>query len=143
MDISAIFLISLRVLHALAATVWLGGGIYYLVAVRPAAAELESGGETARRTQQLYASWSRPATYLMLATGTILIVDRLSQGQGGLLYPILLALKVIAALVAFWLIAQRTGRRRGRRTRGEIILLLGAFAFIMGIVLTSVWPPTN
>lgn len=140
MDLSAVFMVSLRVAHALAATVWLGGGIYYLVAVRPASRDADGGREIATRAQQIYHEWSWPATLVMIATGVVLIVNRLSEGQGGLLYPSLLAVKVVVALVAFYLVSQRP-KRRGRRTRGETILMLGGLAYVLGIVLTTVWPP--
>jgi uncharacterized membrane protein len=80
----------------------------------------------------------------MLATGVVLGFDRLSSGAGGLLYAVLLGLKVAAAVVAFWLAglrpARRAYRRRGRRrSMPEIIVALGSLAFVLGVVLASVW----
>lgn len=137
---------ALRVFHALSAMVWLGGGVYYFVAVRPQTREDPDGTRrnVAVAAQSAYREWMETATIVLLASGTILMFDRLSGGQGGLLYAAILAAKVVAALIAFWLVSLRPRRshRAGRtraRSRPEIALGLGVFAFTVGVVLSSIW----
>lgn len=144
MDVAELLLVALRVFHAAAAMLWLGGAIYYLIAVLPATRQQgEDGAAIAGAAQRLYGEWAQPATIVMLASGIVLVFDRLSEGKGGLSYAVLLAAKVIAALVAFWLVTLRRGRRRrpitGWRSRPELIVALGLFAFVMGVILSSVW----
>lgn len=137
MSVPDLLLLALRLFHALAAMIWLGGGIYYLVAVVPAARDGgEHAGEFVGRAQGFYGEWAQPATLVMLATGMVLVFDRLSEGQGGLLYAGLLGFKVVAAIAAFGLVMNR---RRGKRTRSDIVVALGLVAFALGVILSSVW----
>ncbi|CAN5774410.1 hypothetical protein BH23CHL2_BH23CHL2_35490 [soil metagenome] len=133
MDVNQAALISLRVFHAVAALVWLGGGIYYFVAIRP-----QGDDEFATRARQRFREWARPATLIMIATGVVLIFDGLSTNTAGLAYVAILSAKVIAALTAFWLVS---GRRRGvGNLRSRLPLGLGMAAFVLGVVISSVWP---
>lgn len=139
------FLLLLRLAHALAATFWLGGGVYYLVALRPALrSRPESAREFGAEAQRAFGEWARVATLVMVATGVVLTFDRLSAGRGGLTYAALLALKIVAAAAAFWFAgvrpARRAARRRsGRRVAPEFILALGLLAFLLGVALASVY----
>lgn len=139
------FLLLLRLAHAFAAAVWLGGGVYYLVAIRPALREsAEPPRAFVAAAQSLYGEWARVTTFVMLATGVVLMFDRLSHAGGGLTYAVALAAKIVAALAAFWLAGLRPRRRQrgaggARRSRPEMILALGAFAFGVGVVLASVY----
>ena len=145
MSASEAFLLLLRLAHAFAAAVWLGGGVYYLVAIRPAMRQTEEPPRAfVAAAQALYGDWARVTTVVMLATGVILTFDRLSNAGGGLTYAGVLAAKIVAALVAFWLAGLRPRRRARtdaprRRSRPELILALGALAFGLGVVLASVY----
>lgn len=137
MSVPELLLLALRLFHALAAMIWLGGGIYYLVAVIPATRS--SGTESrefAGRAQHFYGEWAQAATLVMLATGVILAFDALSEGQGGLTYAGLLGSKVVAAVAAFGLVLNR---RRGKPTRTELVVGLGIVAFALGVIISSVW----
>lgn len=137
MDFNSAALITLRVAHALAALVWLGGGVYYVLAIVPARRNgFDSDDAFVARAQQLFGEWAQPATIILVATGVVLMFDRLSSGTGGLTYAVLLAIKVAAAVGAFVLVA---GRRRVRRSRVELIVTLGLAAYALGVLLSSVW----
>lgn len=139
------FLLFLRLAHAFAAAVWLGGGVYYLVAVRPALRDsTQPPREFVAAAQSLYGEWARTMTMVMIVTGVIMTVDRLSSVGGGLPYAVALAVKIVAALAAFRMAGVRIGRgaRRGRsarRSRPEWILGCGALAFGIGVVLASIY----
>lgn len=137
------FLLSLRIAHALAAMVWLGGGVYYLLAVRPASRE---SGEPPRAfisaAQGYFGEWARVATMVMVVTGGVLVFDRLSNGSAGLTYVVLMAAKIVSALAAFWMVGVRSVRRaarEGRRVSPELIVALGFLAFTIGVALSSVY----
>ena len=139
-------LLCLRLAHALAATVWLGGGVYFVLILRPA---LRQRGDEARTiigdAQRAFGEWAQVATLTMVATGTVLTFERLSAGRGGLTYVALLAAKIVAALAAFWLVGVRPVRRRrsARRSAPEVVIALGLVAFMLGVVLSSVYGPRN
>lgn len=144
MSATEAFLLLLRLAHAFAAAVWLGGGVYYLVGLRPAMREsAEPPRAFVAAAQSLYGEWARVTTIVMLATGIILTFDRLANAGGGLQYAVALAVKIVVALAAFWLAGLRPGRRRrsrpARRSRPEVILALGAVAFGVGVVLASIY----
>src|SRR3954464_11822392 len=98
---------------------WLGGGGYFLLALRPA---IRATDDTARAVgaaaQRAFGEWAQVATIVMLATGAVLSFERLSTGRGGLTYAILLALKIVSALAAFWLAGLRPKRRASGASRG-------------------------
>jgi hypothetical protein len=83
----------------------------------------------------------------LIATGVILTFDRLTNGRGTVVYVILLAIKIVAALIAFGLTGTFVGRSRVRRGAGKtvisrswLILGLGTVALIIGITLSAIYP---
>lgn len=134
-------LVALRVVHNFASVVWLGGGVYFLVALRPAAREADTAGKAvAAAAQKAFGEWGQLATIALVGTGAVLMFERLSDGRGGWVYAGLLALKILSALVAFLLVRSMVRSRKGRHRRtAELVLGLGLIAFIVGIVLASLW----
>ena len=135
-------LVALRVIHNVSAVVWLGGGVYYLIALRPAARESDSAGQTlVVAAQRAFGEWAQVATIMLLATGVVLTFERLSVGRGGLTYAALLAAKILSALWAFALVRARVRRRRRRnqRSSSELIVTLGFVALTLGIVLATIY----
>jgi uncharacterized membrane protein len=147
-NVPSIARLLLRVAHALAAVVWLGGGVYYVLALRPQLRGADEGARAvARQAQREFGEWASVATLVLIATGVLLMFDRLTDGRGTLAYVLLLSVKVVAALVAFWL-AGSLGRRARSRRRGRalpidrawLILALGTVAFVIGVALASIYP---
>lgn len=135
-------LVALRVAHSVAAVVWLGGGVYFVLALRPALQEADSAGRAVvAAAQRAFGKWARIATIVLLGTGVVLTFERLSEGAGGLTYVVFLAAKVIAGVWAFVLVRARVRprRRRNQRSSSELILTLGFVAFTLGIVLATVY----
>ncbi len=139
----------LRLAHGLAAAVWVGGGAYYLLAVRPKlrGSDNEAARELGAAVQREFGEWAAVATVVMIASGVILMFERLSGGQGTALYVILLAIKVGSAVAAFWITGvlrsgrlARRGRRTGRFDTAWIALGLSALAFLLGALLTTIYP---
>lgn len=142
MSVADWFLLFLRVAHAIAAALWLGGGVYYLVIVRPAIrASSLPAGDTLLAVRQSFGEMARTSTVVMIATGAVLMFDRLAADGEGVMYAALLAAKIAAAIGAFWLVSRRPGRRGGRTSRrsSELVLTFGMIAFVLGVVLSSVY----
>lgn len=149
MDIAEVGQIILRLAHGLAAAVWVGGGAYYVLALRPGVRN--SGRDDARQVaaavQREFGEWASVATVVMIATGVVLMFERLSGGQGTAVYVLLLAVKIVAALIAFWITgALRPGRSRARQPRtgylntAWLALALSTAAFLLGALLTTLYP---
>jgi uncharacterized membrane protein len=149
LDIADAGQVILRLAHGLAAAVWVGGGAYYLLAVRPSIRN--RGDEESRafgaEVQREFGEWASVATIVMVASGVILMFERLSGGQGTTVYVALLAIKIVAAVIAFWMTgvlrpaSSRLRRRRtGKLDSAWIVLGLSALAFLLGALLTTIYP---
>ncbi|HET7037394.1 MAG TPA: hypothetical protein VFI42_17040 [Thermomicrobiaceae bacterium] len=142
----------LRLTHALAAALWLGGGAYYVMALRPQLRDADPARlAMAREAQRAFGEWASTLTLVMIVTGVILVYDRLTDGQGTLVYVVVLGVKIVAALAAFWLTGaftrRVTSRRQPARTgraarinRSLLVLLLGGTAFVLGVALAASYP---
>jgi uncharacterized membrane protein len=149
LDIAEAGQIILRLAHGLAAAVWVGGGAYYVLAVRPSLRNRDDDAarEFAGAVQREFGEWAVVATVVMIASGVILMFERLSGGQGTAVYVVLLAVKIAAAVGAFWLTGVLRPRRSGTRTRRTgrldvawLVLGLSALAFLLGALLTTIYP---
>lgn len=132
----------LRWLHLLATTAWIGGSLFYLVALRPA---LRAGtappavGSTAGRE---FGHLVRLCIPVLLVTGALLTFDRLADGRGNALYAGLLALKIAAALVMFviaWEFGRPGVRRRPSDARAVVLLGLGVLILLLAPLLRAVY----
>lgn len=135
-------LILLRIAHASASLVWLGGGVYFAIGILP----LLRSGESLQRSvafsaQQRFGPWSKDATIVLLGTGMVLMFDRLSSGIGGLTYAVVLGIKVASGAFAFLLLGQRWRQRFATRPRRlsttSLVLTLGWVAFLLGVGLAT------
>lgn len=154
MDIPSITRLLLRLTHALAAAAWLGGGVYYVLALRPQMRQAdEEARALARAAQREFGRWSSMAAFLMVGSGVVMMWDGLADGRGTIAYVVLLAVKVAAAAVAFWLAGsfvrswrtvplpgRKVPRQPSRFDRAWLILMLGSVAFLLGVILSSVYP---
>jgi uncharacterized membrane protein len=148
-DLSGPFQVVILWAHALAAATWVGGSLFYAVALNPALAEL---GRTTERVSLVAAAGRefrevvRLAILIFAVTGFILAFSRLSQPRVTLAYVAVLAAKVVLSLWMFWL-AGRIGLPRVVTTAGpsdqsawwrqpqSLILLLGAVVYLLSLTL--------
>lgn len=151
MDVAEVGQVILRLAHGLAAAVWVGGGAYYVLAVRPALGRNDDPGarQLAGSVQREFGEWASVATLVMIASGVVLMFERLTGGQGTTVYVSLLVVKVGAAVAAFWMTGVFRPSRRGSRPRRSgyldsawIVLGLSALAFLLGALLTTLYPVT-
>jgi uncharacterized membrane protein len=145
-------LLALRVLmrtaHVVAGAAWIGGSIFYLVVLLPG---LRASGAPPALGAQVAAAFRRLVNICMgalLVTGVYLTFDRLSSNAVGVTYVVALGLKIAVALAMFGLAIYQAqeGISRLRARRGplwkavpRLILALGLLAFLLGVVLTSLF----
>ena len=112
MSIGDIFLLVVRWLHLIAAAAWVGGSIFYLVVLRPA---LRRSPDDPRQINFIAAREFRAlvdtSIFVLLATGVILTVNRLTPTAVGSAYVIALGVKIALSVWMFVLARQR--QRRG------------------------------
>lgn len=140
-----------RVVHTLAAAVWVGGSFMYLLVVIPA---LRSDGPTpavAAKIAVLFKNMVNICVGLLLFSGAYLMLDRLTQTTLGLPYIVVLGLKIAAVLGLFLLAIylgqsniRRLAKRSTRLSRAapQLMLALGILVFLLGALLNVLFEAT-
>jgi uncharacterized membrane protein len=135
--------------HALAAVAWLGGSLFYAVALYPA---LEEVGSTPERlsliavTTREFRELVRLAIFVFVVTGAVLAFSRLSLPRISTSYVAVLAVKVALSLWMFWLAGRLGSPRAPGAARPSwiaawwlrpqyLILELGAIVYVLSVML--------
>ena len=167
MDVLDIVRVAVRFGHALAAVVWVGGSLFYALALTPA---FDRIGRTRERNELLSAIGQefrqlvRLAIVVFLFSGAILTFDRLSQPRVTALYVGVLAVKVALSLWMFWLARRleysappRADRMDSTESNAEavappvhrrwprpqtLVLALGLAVYLLAVVLKVIFENT-
>ena len=106
-----LFLVAVRWVHVAASVAWVGGGLFYLIVLRPA---LRKAGESGGRVNALAAAEFRTLVdvcfFMLVITGISLTLDRLTSGAAGLAYAAVLGIKIALSLWMFVLARRRRAR---------------------------------
>ena len=111
-----VILLAIRWAHALAAVVWIGGSLFLLLAGRPALRAVDTDGLVGRALAMEFRPIVATAIAVLMVSGVILAVQRLTSDAAGVAYTIALAVKILLAAYAFaiaWLLPRRPGRAAG------------------------------
>lgn len=149
MSVTDFLLALLRWLHALAAVAWVGGSIFFFAVLRPALRR-EGRSEVEREVAREFRSLVDTAVVVLLLTGAILTLSRLTSGVPGALYLGLLGLKIALALWLFLLVWWRRrppGRPRqgawarlaGILTGANLFVILGVLVLLLADLLKVVF----
>jgi putative copper export protein len=140
----------MRTVHTVAAAAWVGGSIFYLVALLPA---LRAGGpvpDVAAKVGGYFRTLVNTSMGVLLLTGVYLTFDRLSSAMLGLTYLVVLVIKIVAALGMFGLAIYQAQESTASLLRAgsrapvsssvpKLILALGLLTFALGALLTTVY----
>ena len=110
MSAGDVFLLVVRWLHLISAAAWVGGSLFYLLVLRPA---MRRSPEPSDWLNEAAASDFRAlvdtSILVLLTTGVILTLNRLTPGVVGVPYVATLAVKIALSV---WMFALARGRRR-------------------------------
>ena len=153
MELVDLLRVGVRWGHALAAVVWVGGSLFYLLALNPALALLGDFPERRALLDHIGRQFQevvRLAIRIFVLTGVVLTVDRLTQPTITVAYVLVLGVKIALSLWMFWL-AQQLRRRPGPSgVRGvtaqmrlgrdwlqspNLLLMLGLVVYLLAEVL--------
>ena len=144
-------LLAIRWGHALAAVAWVGGGIFYLMVLRPAIQRAR--GLSAATTREIgveFRGLVSTAIAVLLLTGVILTVSRLTEDAVTSPYVAVLVVKIVLALYMFYVVRfmrqtsypeepelgdSRWQRLRGRLTGTTALLVIGVAVIGLSDVL--------
>ena len=153
MTVADIILLAIRWLHALAAVAWVGGGIFYLLVLRPELGSPDVGsGDYARRLGEQFRQLVYTSMAVLLVTGAVLTVTRLTSNYAGVTYVVVLAIKIALAVYMFYLVrflrhrtypaeapTQDTGVQRITSifTSATTVLVIGVIVFLLADILRA------
>ena len=100
MDVSAVALVIAQWVHTLAAAFWVGGGLVYVLVIRPLTRQAGSGGQT---LADEFRGLVDIAVIAMVITGVVLAFERLTSQHTGVGYAAVLGAKLALTLWMFWL----------------------------------------
>ena len=104
LDLTGWFMVAMRWLHILAAAAWVGGSIFFFAVLRPALRGSSGGPLLARLAGQEFRQMVDVAIWVLLVSGVIISVDRLTSGHSTPTYGVVLALKIAFSLWMFGLV---------------------------------------
>lgn len=106
-----VFLLVMRWAHALAALLWIGGVLFYALVIRPAQrnANPSDGADLGQLIASEFRSWVFLSIGILVVTGAVLTVNRLTSPLTNLPYLLVLGTKISLALIMFLLV--RSQRR--------------------------------
>ena len=112
-------MVAIRWIHALAAVAWVGGSIFYLLALRPGLRNSAAPGDVERNVVVEFRGLVNTAIAALLISGVILTLSRLTSDAASLAYVGVLAAKVALAFYMFFAVwMMQRGRRRDNQEGG-------------------------
>jgi uncharacterized membrane protein len=131
------FLLVIRWLHATAAVAWLGGGIFYWAVLRPALRSGEAPSGVARLASVEFSQLVGLAMWVLVVTGGVLGVQRLSEETSTVTYFSVLAVKVaLSAWMFFLVVTPRGTATKQEAPHGRVRLAVNALGHVnMTVVL--------
>ncbi len=133
-DVLGIILLIIRWAHALAAVVWIGGSLFMLLAGLPALRTADASGLVGRALATEFRPIVVTAIAVLIVSGVILTVDRLTSDAAGMAYTMVLVAKILLAVYAF-IVAWLQPRRRDRPSGGIGGAMTGPVALTIAGVL--------
>lgn len=148
--------VAIRWVHGLATVAWVGGSLFYLLALRPAVRIAGATPAFERAVAAQFREIVEASLAVLLVSGAILTFDRLSSGAATALYIGVLSAKIVLALAMCWLAWELgwAGRHRtltpavkgvghvgvGRwLAPSRLILLLGLVVMLLAVVLRQIF----
>ena len=147
-------LVAIRWGHALAAVAWVGGGMFYILVLRPAFRRNPVSGEAGGAVGAEFRGLVATAIGVLLITGAILSVSRLTADTVTTPYVGVLVAKIALALYMFYVVrfprqrgypdqpvpaSDRWSRIKGRLTSTTAVLIIGVVVFGLSDLLDALF----
>ena len=155
MSLSDILILGIRWLHGIAAVAWVGGGIFYLLVLRPSMRRsIGQGGGLGQAVGQEFRGMVNVAIAVLIVTGVVLTFHRLTSDFVGPAYVGVLAAKISLSLYTFYLVRFLRWRTYPEEVPGAggrwrhlgvvctgttAILIIGVVVFLLSDVLREIF----
>ena len=144
MSLNDVLFLVMRWLHNIAAVAWVGGGIYYILILRP---RLRRSLQDTLNPGRDYLSLVNTAFGVLLVTGAILTFHRVTSGFVGVPYVAVLAVKVFLAFCMFGLVRFRRLKDANPSSRRWLptvsnatsVVILGVIVLLLADILSSLF----
>ena len=104
MSFTEVLILVIRWIHAIAAVAWVGGGLFYLIVLRPNLSKGDDASEARKRIGEQFRGLVNTAIAVLLVTGVIMTLSRLTSNVVGPAYIAVLVVKIVLALYMFYLV---------------------------------------
>ena len=106
MNISDLFHLFIRWTHLISATAWVGGSIFWVLVLNPSVkhSEISFIKKLHSRLSTEFRGLVDTCIFVLLATGAIMAFNRLTPGDIGYNYALILGLKIVFVLGMFYII---------------------------------------
>lgn len=142
-------LLAARWVHAIAAVTWIGGGLFYLLVLRPGVTNSALSSDFTRAALERFGGLVKLAMWTLVVTGAVLFFTRISEPTATASYVAVLALKVALSAWMFFIairrrrriaeaVTLRTGRIRAVAAalgHANTVVILGVVVFLLSDVL--------
>ena len=147
-------LVVIRWGHAVAAVAWVGGGIFYITVLRPGLRRGPASAETNRAVGAEFRGLVNTAIAVLLLTGVVISVARLTEDTITIAYIAALVVKIILALYMFYIVRflrpttypdetpagnSRWAKARDSLTGTTAVLIIGLIVFGLADVLSALF----
>ena len=147
-------MLAIRWGHALGAVAWVGGGIFYIMVWRPSTQRAPAPQQTSRAIGAEFRGLINTAISVLLLTGVILSVVRLTESTVTVAYVAVLAVKIALATYMFYIVRflrqtsypedvprsdSRWDKLRASMTGTTAVLIIGLVVFGLADVLSALF----
>ena len=147
-------LVVIRWTHALAAVAWVGGGIFYVMVLRPSIRRSPASQETNHLVGVEFRALINTAIMVLLVTGVIASVARLTEDTVSIPYVAVLVVKIVLAMYMFYIVRflrhttypeeAAAGNSWWEKARGGLtgttaVLIIGLIVFGLADVLSALF----
>lgn len=111
MNLGDVLLLIVRWAHGLAALAWIGGGIFYLLVLRPVLRQSEHASTIRRSIGKEFGQLIKSCMIILILSGVIMTLERLTSPYIDTRYVLVLLIKIFIAFTMFWLVRFNNRKR--------------------------------
>jgi len=163
LNISDLFHVFIRWAHLISATAWVGGSIFWVLVLNPSVkhSEISFIKKLHTRLSTEFRGLVDTCIFVLLATGAIMTFNRLTPGDIGYQYALILGLKIAFVLGMFYMIrakrhlnfiskanlAEHHGKPKSKRLTAllngyNLVLVLGLLVYLLSDLLNLMYIST-